>query len=82
MTEILKKGEKTEKRQKAEITYKIMAPSLAKLESSIDHLREFHGSENVVISPIMKNRGENGFHCFLNVLNVSNEGDSNARVVY
>ena len=68
MAEILKKGEKTEKRQKAEITYKIMARSLAKLETSINHLREYHGSENVVISPIMKNQGETGFHCFLNVL--------------
>ena len=36
MAEILKKGEKTEKRQKAEITYKIMTVSLAKLENSIN----------------------------------------------
>jgi len=68
LAEILKKEEKTEKRQKAEITYKIMTVSLAKLETSINHLREYHGSENVVISPIMKNQGETGFHCFLNVL--------------
>jgi len=68
MSKIFTQKEKTEKRQKAEITYKIMASSLAKLESSIGHLREFHGSDNVVISPIMKNRGEGGFHCFVNVL--------------
>ena len=68
MSKILTQKEKAEKRQKSDTTYKIISRSLAKLEISIDHLRNFHGSENIIISPIMKNRGDDGFHCFVNVL--------------
>lgn len=45
-----------------------MAVSLTKIETAINNLREYHGSESVVISPIMKNQGDSGFHCFVNVL--------------
>ena len=68
MSKILTQKEKAEKRNKAEITYKIIASSVERVASSVHLLRRFYGSENVNISPIMKNLGESGFHCFVNVL--------------
>jgi len=68
LSEILTQKEKRKRHPKADVTFKIIAVSLAKLEKSINLLKKFYGAKNVIISPIMKNSGSSGYHCFLNVL--------------
>ena len=68
MSRILSQNEKRENQRKAEVTYKIIALSIKKVENSLVLLRTFHKDNEIIVSPIMKNRGDSGFHCFVNVL--------------
>jgi len=68
MSKVLTAEEKKENQRKSEVTYKIIACSLEKLEDSRDLLCRIYGSKKVIVSSIIKNRGDSGFHCFVNVL--------------
>ena len=68
MSKILSAEERKENQKSAEVTYKIIARSLEKLEDSRDLLCRIYGSKKIVVSSIIKNRGDSGFHCFVNVL--------------